>query len=237
MNRVQLEPAYLLHHRAYRESSVLLEVFSVRHGRLGIVARGARSARSKWGSLFQPFQRLLLSWSERGELGTLTGAEADGPPAPLSGEAVFSGWYLNELLLRMLTRHDPHPVLFDRYAQALGGLAGPASPAVLRQFEMGLLEDLGYGLHLPPDIDPDGWYAYDAEAGASACKPGEGGLRGSSLLALVAGRLDSPQSLRDARALLRAALAPHLGGKPLQTPRLLRALRAAGTSDQEPVHA
>lgn len=235
MTRVQLEPAYLLHHRAYRESSVLLEVFSPARGRAGIVARGARSARSRWRSLFQPFQRLLLSWSERGELGTLTAAEADGPPVPMAGETVFSGWYVNELLLRVLTRHDPHPALFDHYAGTLVALAGGSGAGALRHFELRLLEELGYGLQLPDRLDPDGWYEYDAESGARACARGEAALRGSSLLDIAAGRLDSPQTLRDARRLLRTALAPHLGDRPLQTPRMLRALHAA--RDREPAIA
>lgn len=237
MTRVQLEPAYLLHHRAYRESSVLLEIFSAGRGRVGLVGRGARSPKSKWRSLFQPFQRLLLSWSERGELGTLTGAEADGPPAPLGGEAVFSGWYLNELLLRTLTRHDAHAELFDHYATTLGELSAGATPASLRRFELRLLENLGYGLPLTPDLDPAGWYDYHAETGARPCGPQPGAIRGTSLLDLAAERFDSPQTLRDARNLLRAALAPYLGDRPLQTPRLLRALRAARGPRAEALHA
>src|SRR5690348_1618596 len=99
MRRVQLEPAFLLSARAYRETSALLEVFTPAHGRLGIVARGTRGPKSKLRGLLQPFQPLLLTWSERGEMCTLSTAEAGGAPLGLAGEAVFSGWYLNELLL------------------------------------------------------------------------------------------------------------------------------------------
>lgn len=227
MNRVALEPAYLLHQRAYRETSVLLEVFSANRGRVGLVARGVRSAKSKSRSLYQPFRRLLLSWVDRGELGTLTGAEADGPAVVLAGDAVFSGWYLNELLLRVLARHDAHSSLFNEYASALDALAGSANAGVLRQFELRLLENLGYGMHWSADLDPQGWYQFDAETGPCACAEQPGAYRGASLLDLAAGRFETQEGLRDARRLLRAALAPHLGDKPLQTPRMLRALKAA----------
>lgn len=237
MTRVQLEPAYLLHHRAYRETSALLEIFSAGRGRVGLVARGARSPKSKSRSLFQPFQRLLLSWSDRGELGTLTGAEADGRPEPLGGEAVFSGWYLNELLLRTLTRHDAHAELFEHYASTLSELAAGATAASLRRFELRLLENLGYGLQLTPDLDPDGWYDYHAETGARPCGEQPGAIRGASLMDIAADHFESPQTLRDARNVLRAALAPYLGDRPLQTPRMLRALRAARGPREETIHA
>lgn len=228
MNRVALEPAYLLHQRAYRETSVLLEVFSASRGRVGLVARGVRSAKSRSRSLYQPFRRLLLSWVERGELGTLTAAEADGPAAALSGDAVFSGWYLNELLLRVLARHDPHAPLFEEYALALESLSAATDASVLRRFELRLLENLGYGMHWSPTLDPQGWYQFDAESGPCACAEQAGAYRGASLLDLAAGRFATPESLRDARRLLRTALAPHLGDKPLQTPRMLRALKNMG---------
>lgn len=226
MKRVQLQPAYLLSVRAYRETSALLEAFTPGHGRLGLVARGSRGPRSRQRGLLQPFQPLLLSWSEGGELGTLTGAEAAGAAAGLRGEAVFSGWYLNELVLRLLPRRDPHPVLFDGYAQALAALAEARSaPRTLRMFELRLLAELGYAVHVPDDLAPDAWYGYDPDAGLRVAEPGPGAYRGASLRALADGTLDTEESLRDARRLLRAALAPHLGERALRTPQLLRALR------------
>src|SRR3546814_20495683 len=114
--RVVLEPAYLLNRRLYQDSSLLLEAYTRNHGRVGLVARGARGPKSKLRGVLQTFSPLLLSWSTTGELGTLTGAEAAGPPLLLSGERIFHGWYLHELLMRLLPRQDPHPALFEAYA-------------------------------------------------------------------------------------------------------------------------
>lgn len=232
MTRVQLEPGYLLSLRAWRETSALLEVFTREHGRLGLVARGTRSAKSRLRGLLQSFQPLLLSWSDRGELGTLTGAEADGAPLALGGEAVFSGWYLNELVLRLLQRRDPHPALYDAYAHALAALPGAEPARPLRRFELSLLGEMGYGLHLPEDLAADGWYGYDPAGGLHLAEPGPDNYRGASLLALADRSLPTEESLRDARRLLRAALAPHLGDRALRTPELLRALRAAALPER-----
>jgi len=249
MKRVQLQPAYLLTARAYRETSALVEVLTPEHGRLGLVARGSRGPRSKLRGLLQPFQPLLLSWSDGGELGTLTGAEAAGPAAGLRGEAVFSGWYLNELVLRLLPRRDPHPALFDGYANALGALGGetrdggefpvPAPGSIepsgnsppsrisraLRVFELHLLAELGYAVHVPDDVAPDGWYGYDPDVGLRVAEPGPAAYRGASLRALADETLETDEQLRDARRLLRAALAPHLGERALRTPEMLRTLK------------
>lgn len=227
MKRVQFERAYLLSLRPYRETSALLEVFSAVQGRIGLVARGARGAKSKLRAVLQPFQPLLLSWIERGELGTLTGAETEGPVPALKGEAVLSGWYINELILRLLQRRDPHPALFEDYAAALAALPGPGPQAALRIFEKRLLTELGYGLNLPENLSPELWYAYDAESGVRPLAGAQvRAYRGASLLALRREQWSDPESLRDARRLLRAALEPHLGGRRLETPRLLRALKS-----------
>ncbi len=227
MKRVQLESAYVLSVRPYRETSALVEALTQQHGRTGLVARGARSARARVRGLLQPFQPLLLSWNEGGELGTLTGAEAAGAPVALRGEAVFSGWYLNELMLRLLPRRDPHPQLFAHYAAALGALAGAGAAAALRLFEKRLLGELGYGLELPEPVERDRWYAWDPEGGLRVAEPGPASYRGASLQALASETLDTDESLRDARRLMRAALRPHLGDRALRTPELLRTLRAS----------
>ena len=133
--KVLLEPAWVLHHYPYRDSSLLLEVFSRAHGRVGLIARGARAAKGRWRNQLQILRPLLLSWSMRGELGTLTDAESVRAPLNWSGRQVLCASYLNELLLRLLTRHDPHPALFDAYQQALARLAGheEAGAALLRE--------------------------------------------------------------------------------------------------------
>ncbi|MFT4046501.1 MAG: DNA repair protein RecO [Solimonas sp.] len=226
--RVALEPAYLLNRRPYSDSSLLLEAMTREHGRVGLVARGARSTKSKLRGLLQPFQPLLLSWSASGELATLSGAESAGPPVLLAGERVFYGWYLNELLLRLLQRQDAHPRLFDAYAQAIRQLPGDAEPAqdALRLFEKTLLAEIGYGLLLPDDLDATRRYHYDAHGGVCPAPAGDlSAYSGASLIALREERLATPEARRDALRLLRAALAAQLGNKPLQTPQLLREMR------------
>ena len=230
MPRAQLEPAWVLSVRPYRETSALVELFARRAGRIGLVARGARSARSRQRGLLQPFQPLLVSYSDRGELGTLAGLEADGAPIALRGESVFSGWYLNELVLRLLPRRDPHPKLFTHYAAAIAALGGEGAAAALRLFEKRLLTELGYGLELPEPVKADAWYRWDAEQGLRLAEPGPSSYRGASLRALADEALDTPESLRDARRLMRAALRPHLGDRELRTPEMLRTLRAARRS-------
>lgn len=230
--RVPLEPAYVLSVRPYRETSALIEAFTAAHGRVGLVARGARGTRSKLRGVLQPFGRLLLSWSERGELGTLTGAEAATPPVALAGEAVFSGWYLNELLLRLLPRRDPHPGLFESYAEALAAQGGAGAQAALRIFEKRLLAELGYGLQFPERFEAEAWYEYDDEAGfATVAEPTPAAYRGASLRALREEALDAHEALADAKRLLRAALTQHLGGQALRTPALLRELKVATRRD------
>lgn len=222
---IQLEPAYLLSLRPYRDSSQLIEAYGVTQGRIGLVARGARGPKSKLRGVLQPFSPLLLSWSQRGELGSLTGAEAQAPPVVLSGERIFYGWYLNELLLRLLQRHDPHPALYAIYATLLPELTGSeaSAQAALRVFEKRLLSELGYGLMLPDTIEADRRYRYDPERGPVADMKG---IAGASLIALREERLEDDTARQDARRLLRDALRRQLGGRELQTATLLRDMRA-----------
>lgn len=223
--RIQLEPGYILNARPYSDSSLLLEAFTAAHGRIGIIARGTRGPRSKTRALLQPFQALLLSWIAAGELGTLTAVEAQAPPLALSGERVFYGWYLNELLLKLMARSDPHPVLFEHYVVALGELAGAAAESALRTFEKRLLAETGYGLHLPADLRAAALYRYDDEAGPVETTADQG-LLGTSLMALRDDRPLDARALSDARKLLRMLIERQLGGKKLETPRLLREMRA-----------
>lgn len=164
--RVQLQPAYLLHQRAYRDSSVIADVFSAEYGRFSLVARGARQPKSKLRSTLQPFQPLLLSWVSKGEMGTLTEAEFRGRHLVIPPQLLPSAFYLNELLLYLLHRHDPHIELFSCYDRTLRALAGMLVSAGtghqktsslcleshLRQFELSLLEATGYGMILDHDI-------------------------------------------------------------------------------------
>jgi len=234
--RVSQEPAYVLHHHDYGETSLLLEMFSRRHGRLGLIAKGARRARSPLRSALIPFQPLVMSFSGRGDLPTLTAAESAGPAPAIAGEALFCGLYLNELLVRLLHRHDPHERLFESYSEALGRLGeGRDTEAVLRVFEKRLLEDIGFGLVLDHDVldgaplQPGQLYRYIPERGpvAAHAADGEGiAVHGASLLTLARERLDDEVARHEVKYLMRALLARHLGERPLASRGLFRQRRA-----------
>ena len=236
MQRVQLEPAYILHGRPFRETSLLLEAFSRDHGRVGIVARGARGSRSRWKNLLQPFRPLLLSWTQRGELATLTAADQVGSPPPAQGQALFCGLYANELLMRALQRSDAHPELFEAYRNLLGELAAQLQPEpVLRVFEKQLLDALGVGLQLESEaesgapVDAAAWYIYQPERGLIRSRPnsvseGEGNQRlisGAALLALQDNRVENAH-MAELKRLMRRVLRYHLGDKPMVSQSLFQ---------------
>lgn len=237
--RVQLEPAFLLHHYPWRDSSRILEFFTRTHGRVPVFARAARRGGSALPATLQPFGELLVSWSARGEAGQLTGAERVAVPAFLAGDRLMSGFYLNELLLKLLIRHDPHPALYDAYATAVTRLQDAAAEPsrALRLFEKRLLEELGWGLDLEhaagggPPIEPGRAYRYRIDGGAEPVDGVAEGLlvfAGASLLSLAREELADPQSLADARRLLRAALEQCLDGRPLRTREVMLAMRSWG---------
>jgi DNA repair protein RecO (recombination protein O) len=235
MNRGQLQPAYVLHRRDYGDTSLLLELFTAGHGRLPLVAKGARRGRRAGGSqaaLLQPFAPLLVAWTGRGEVRTLTHAESAGRAAALAGDALYCAFYVNELLLRLLGREEADQVLFGAYQQVLAALAvaGPANTP-LRRFELTLLEQLGYRPPLDREaetgrpVQPQRHYVCDLERGPlpAVTADAPGAVSGATLLALQAGDMLTGCGVREARDLLRKLLAPHLGEKPL----LSRALFAA----------
>lgn len=221
--RFSLEPAYILHSRQYRESSLLLEALSREHGRVGLVARGARAAKSKWKNVLQPFRPLLLSWTQRGELGTLTGADQVASLPALTGEALFCGLYANELTLRFLQRSDAHPDLFDYYRHLLMQLAtGGELEPLLRIFEKQLLQSAGFGMQLDYEhgsdraVSADAWYLYIPESGPERRERGrdEYLVSGSALLALKSGQIEQ-QHLRELKHLMRRLIRYHLGDRPI----------------------
>jgi len=228
--RFSLEPAYILHSRQYRESSLLLEALSREHGRVGLVARGARGAKSRWKNMLQPFRPLLLSWSQRGELGTLTGADQVASPPALVGESLFCGLYANELMVRFLYRSDPHPGLFDFYRHLLTQLAtGDSAQPLLRVFEKQLLQAAGFGMQLEYEhgsdqvISADAWYLYQAEAGPVRSERGQGQdtqlVSGDALLALKSGQIED-HHLKELKQLMRRLIRNHLGDKPIASQAL-----------------
>jgi len=233
IDRVEMEPAYVLHHRPYRETSQLLEVMGRDHGRVGLVARGARGPRARWRSCLQPFQPLHLSWSGRGGLFTLSNAEPAAPPLSLAGDHLLSAWYLNELLLAFTTRGDPHPDLFVHYAAALTGLQENAEPEVsLRRFELALLSEVGYGLNLEAEarsglpLEAEQLYNYIADTGAVAVaepRP-DYAYSGAQLHRIAAGEFAVDDDLAAAKRLLRSILGHYLGDRALKTRRVLAAM-------------
>lgn len=235
-DRIRLQPAFLLRQRPFRDSSELLEVLTVDYGRIGLVARGSRGRRSRLRGLLRPFSPLLLSMSLRGDLATLTGAEAAGGAVSLGGEALFAGYYLNELILRLTRRHDPCPTIFDAYRDALVGMAGDdtdLAPA-LRKFEKRLLDALGYGLQLEYEagtgnpVEPDQWYEYRVDSGPrllGSSRQARLRIHGKTLLALADDSLDGQPGLHEAQRLLRACLDAQLGDRPLKTREVLLAMK------------
>ena len=231
MIRVVAQPAFVLHARAWRETSLLLDVLSRDHGRVGLVARGVRSARSRTPrSLLQPFAPLQLSWSGRGELATMHAADAAGPALPLAGEALLCALYLNELVVRLAPRNDPHPDMFATYLKTLARLAHGDAPAwTLRRFERDLLSQLGYGLQLDVEADTGESiesaveYAYFLEQGPVRWRGAGDGLklRGTALLALARDAEPATEDLPSLRRLLRALIALRLEGAALNAWNLL----------------
>jgi len=228
---IEQQPAYVLHSRPYRETSLLIECLTRDHGRLGVVARGVRSQRGRLQrAQLEPFQQLVLDLHMRGELASLRGAESIGTPLHFSGDASLAGLYLNELVVRLTERQDPHPQLFDAYAQTLARLAqGEALAWHLRRFERDLLAALGYAMQVDIEADtgeplqPDALYAYQAEHGAVRCHPNDPhAVRGSHLLALHDDRMPDAQGLHALRGMMRELIRFHLGGVELRAWRVLR---------------
>jgi DNA repair protein RecO (recombination protein O) len=235
VRRADLEPAYVLHHWPYRDTSRIVELLCRDHGRVSVFARGVRGAKSRTASLLLPFRAILVSFRGRGEAAQLTAVEP--APAPdvagpgLPAASLMAGFYLNELILRLTTRDDPHPELFGHYEEALQGLARRDVERPLRLFERRLLETLGYGADLTVDarsgsaLDPAGYYVFRATEGlVSAVADAPGAVRGRCVLHLAAGRLDDGEDLDAARRVLRTALDHCLEGRELSTRAVARAV-------------
>jgi DNA repair protein RecO (recombination protein O) len=228
--RISLEAGYVLHHREYRDTSRILDVFTARHGRLTLFARGVRGPKSKLASLVMPFRPLLVSWTGRGDAAQLTGAEANGEALTLPPRLLMSAFYLNELINNLTKRHDPQPQLFDDYARTLRRLCLESQPEpALRVFEKRLLESIGYGLEL--DVTPGSHYQYRPSQGLYEVREdAQGAYAGRSLLSLREESLDDAQTLDVARRLLRQALDHCLEGRELRTRTVARSMTRRGTA-------
>jgi DNA repair protein RecO (recombination protein O) len=223
---VLLEPGFVLHQRAFRNTSLIIDCLTARHGRQSLVAQGARRPGRGQQSELQPFRRVRLSWIRRGELGRLTQVEADQASPDISGDALLAGFYLNELLLRLLPRGDQNETIMSCYSSCLDRLARTRNAArPLRIFELELLEALGYGVNLDHDfrtgepISPDGDYLFEHEGGMtrSARQSTMEAYSGRHLISLREHTLDDAASLRTARRLLGGILRQHLGDRPLKS--------------------
>jgi DNA repair protein RecO (recombination protein O) len=234
-NKHQDELAFVLHSYPFRETSLILDVFSRQHGRLAMVARGARRPKSSLRGLLMNFQPLLLSWFGKGEVRTLHSAEWQGGQPYLQGTALMCGFYLNELLINLLARDDPHEQLFDYYRATLYRLAHEADQgATLRCFEKHLLQELGYALVLDREagsgkaIQAELCYRYAMERGAL---PDDGDARvglpvlGKTMLDMAADDYTDPTTAQQSKQLMRVLLNHHLGGKTLHTRELIKDLQ------------
>ncbi len=236
-----MHPAYILHARPYRETSLLLEAFTRDHGRIGVIARGVRGAKGQaLRAVLQPFQPLLLAWGGRGDLMRMTGAEPAGAALALEGSALLSAFYLNELVLRLLPRGEAQIALFWRYAECLGLLAeGAHAPGwELRRFERDLLAAAGYALELETEadggraLDSEMRYRFDPVSGPYQVRdaPVPGTISGAALLALGEDRVPDAVGLRELRRLMRDVLRHHLGGRELRSWQVLADLSVAARS-------
>ncbi|WP_435684511.1 DNA repair protein RecO [Sedimenticola selenatireducens] len=225
-----LSAAFLLHRRDYSNSSLLVECFTEQQGRFPAVAKGVKGRGKSASGLLQPFVPLQINWSGRGEVKNLTHYEPDGRMFRLDGKALFCGFYINELLIRLLQRNDPHERLFQNYRMLLSQLdASGINEASLRYFELEMLVELGYGIELTVDL-ADGrpveaakWYRFVQESGVTECPADiEHAISGQTLLSLELRSLNDPRQLKEARNLLRTVLGFYLGDKPLKSRELFR---------------
>ncbi len=230
--QVWLAPAYILHQYPYRDTSRIVEAFTSEYGRITLFARGANGPKSLLKGILRPFQRLLVSWSGKAEACALVSAEIDGAPTNISKERLMSGFYSNELLLKLTERMDPHPEIFHAYAACIETLcAGEDEERALRLFEKRLLHELGYGLELTRTeeglpVAPDGYYRLAPERGPQSClADAPGAIYGRSLTDLAAEEFQDLRSLRDAKRVLRTAIDACLDGRSLASREVMRALR------------
>lgn len=230
--QVQTEPAYVLHSRPYRDTSLLVELMSLHFGRVCLLAKGARSGRSAQQLVLQPFRPLLVSWAGRGEIPVLTRAEESGPGVQLARKDLIYGLYVNELLLRFLQRNDAHENLFKLYAQVLDTLQTAAGiESTLRIFERRLLEELGYGLVLGHDVESnmpveaDIMYSYVLDSGPvrlhDGCRSGIP-VHGKSLIAFAMDELQDKSVMYEIKILMRNLIQHYLGGMPIRSREVLQ---------------
>ncbi|EGW22323.1 DNA repair protein recO [Methylobacter tundripaludum SV96] len=218
---VYLQPAFILRHRKYRETSLIIDVLTRDFGRISLLAKGVRKAKSKTAGMLQPFIPLLVSYFGKAELKTLTDVEMIQPFSEIKGLALYCGFYINELVGYFLHKYDPHPEVFGHYGECLSCLSdGPNVEAALRQFELNLMECAGYGLQLEYDDNEspiESLKKYEFNAGKGAVEVVDGPFSGKTLLALSSGELTDPQVLSEAKTLMRTVIDVYLQGRQLKS--------------------
>lgn len=232
----EAQPAFVLHSYPFKETSLVIDLLTRNFGRIAVVAKGARRPKSALRGVLMAFQPLLVSWTGKSEVQTLTRAEWDGPYRSLSGLPLICGFYLNELLLKLLARHDPHEQLFDTYAQTLTALGPAPEPAViLRSFEKSLLRELGYAVTLDRDVESghpiaaEQRYTYVIERGpVSAGHEARANgveLIGQTLIDMQSDVYSSAVTQQQSKVLMRTLISHYLGDQVLHTRQLLRELQ------------
>ncbi|QKM64132.1 DNA repair protein RecO [Polynucleobacter tropicus] len=233
--RVADEPAFVLHSIPYKETSLILDVFTRQHGRMALIAKGAKRPHSTLRPVLQRFQPLLVSWSGKSELRTLTKSEWVGGMPSLVGDALLCGFYLNELLVKFLAREDEYEKLYDRYAETINALSAleesKSLEEILRPFELSLLQETGYAAALDRCVETneapihDGQYVYQPEKGVRPIQVDDPGhwpvLTGRSLLAIAVGDFSDPATLSESKQLMRFLLGLHLQDQVLTTRQIL----------------
>ena len=227
---VLLQPSFLLHQRDYRNTSRIVELITQDYGRITGIVRGVRRPKSPLRGLLKQFSPVRVSWLGRGNMVTVTDVEPGVLTSTLTGLGLLCGFYVNELLLRLLASNDPLEELFEDYTDCLSSMSPGMEAKSLRVFEKRLLANLGYGLNLEYDfvaqepVQSDAHYQYEPDRGPFQVNDG-GPYSGASLLSLAREELGDDNSLKDAQSLLRMTLDRHLGGKPLKSREVLRAMR------------
>ncbi len=228
-----LTPCFILHQRPYRETSLLLDVLSQQFGRVSLIAKGVRKQKRSQMGLYQLYQPLLIAWTGRGELQTLTQIETMSPRYILEAESALCGLYINELMVKLLPLHEPELAIFSAYQNALESLQMTENTQLtLRLFEKRLLSQLGYGLVLDREfangqlIAEQQQYYYQADAGLARWYPGQKqtAISGRSLQHLADESGFDSESLKEIKQMMRAVLNFYLGGKPLQSRQLFTEL-------------
>jgi DNA repair protein RecO (recombination protein O) len=232
--RVHSQPGFVLHSYPYKETSLIIDVFSRQYGRVALLAKGAKRPHSQLRGVLQTFQPLTFSWSGKSQLQTLTGAEWVGGMHPLEKNTLLCGFYLNESLIKLIQRDDPQPLLFDEYVATINQLAhSEPAPIVLRKFELSLLKtagvvnDLSYCTKQRAPVFFDVLYTVDPEAGTRPVEENEAVIKvhGKTLLDMQAEDYSDPNTQMQSKSLMRSLFAHHLHGIPIHTRQILMDLQ------------